>query len=229
MKVFLDVGAHAGWTLMAVRDPKYGFERIYCFEPASACWPALERLADRRVTICRFGLWNKTTKRALYDAGTRSASLYADKFEGSPSEEEVELVRATDWFRQHLRDADEVYLKLNCEGAEVDIVEDLLGSGEFARLSAVMIDPDVRKIPSQRHRERKLRDRLAATGFTNYALEEDVMIGETHRLRIQNWLRSVDAEEHSPWLAIRQAGYVVREALEGRREPLRTALGGKGA
>jgi FkbM family methyltransferase len=229
MKVFLDVGAHAGWTLMAVRDPKYRFERIYCFEPASACWPALERLADRRVTICRFGLWNETTKRTLYDAGTRSASLHADKFEGSPSSEEVQLVRATDWFRQHLRDDDGVYLKLNCEGAEVDIVEDLLGSGEFARLRAVMIDPDVRKIPSQRHRERELRDRLAATGLTNFALEEDVMIGETHRLRIQNWLRSVDAEEHSPWLAIRQAGYVVREALEGRREPLRAALGGKGA
>lgn len=224
MKVFLDVGAHAGWTLIAVRDPKYCFERIYCFEPASACWPSLEQLADSRVTICRFGLWNETTTRVLYDAGTRSASVYADKFEGLPSTEEVQLVRATDWFRQHLSPKDAVYLKLNCEGAEVDIVEDLLESGEFARLRAVMIDPDVRKIPSQRHRERELRDLLEAAGLTNFALEEDVMIGETHRLRIQNWLRSVDAEEHSPTLAVRQAAYVVREALQGRREPLRTVL-----
>jgi FkbM family methyltransferase len=228
VKIFLDVGAHAGWTLMAVRDPKYRFDRIYCFEPASACWQALERLADRRVTICRFGLWNTTTARPLYDAGSRSASLYADKFEDARAEEDVQLVRATDWFREHLRDGDEVYVKLNCEGAEADIVEDLLESGEFARLHAVMIDPDVRKIPSQRHRERELRDRLRATGFRNYAMEEDVMIGETHRLRIQNWLRSVGAEEHSPWLAARQAGYVLREAFEGRREPLRTALSGRG-
>jgi FkbM family methyltransferase len=228
VKVFLDVGAHAGWTLMAVRDPKYRFDRIYCFEPASACWPALERLVDRRVTICRFGLWNRTTTRRLYDAGSRSASLYADKFEDARSEEEVELVRATDWFGEHLRPGDEVYLKLNCEGAEADIVEDLLESGEFARLRAVMIDPDVRKIPSQRHRERELREKLLSTGFTNYAMEEEVMIGETHRLRIQNWLRSVGAEEHSPWVRARQAGYVVREAFEGRREPLRTALSGRG-
>src|SRR5262249_49620805 len=156
MKVFLDVGAHAGWTLMAVRDPKYRFDHIYCFEPASACWPALERLADRRVTICRFGLWNRTAAQTLYDAGSRTASLYADKFEETRSEEEVELVRATDWFCEHLRVGDEVYLKLNCEGAEADIVEDLLESGEFARLRAVMIDPDVRKIPSQRHREREV-------------------------------------------------------------------------
>src|SRR5262249_48327469 len=138
--------------------------------------------------------WNRTAAQTLYDAGSRSASLYADKFEETRSEEEVELVRATDWFCEHLRVGDEVYLKLNCEGAEADIVEDLLESGEFARLRAVMIDPDVRKIPSQRHREREVRERLRATGFTNYAMEEDVMIDDTHRLRIQNWLRSVGAE-----------------------------------
>jgi FkbM family methyltransferase len=227
MKVFLDVGAHAGWTLMAVRDPKYAFDRIYCFEPSAQCWPALERLADARVTICRFGLWNLTTTHALYDSGSRGASLYADKFGDARAVEEVQLVRATEWFREHLRDDDEVYVKLNCEGAEADIVEDLLESGEFSRLRAVMIDPDVRKIPSQRHRERALRDRLAATGFTNYAMEEDVMIGETHRRRIQNWLRSAGAEQRSPWLAVRQAAYVVREALAGRREPLRAALTGR--
>src|SRR5206468_10141377 len=97
-----------------------------------------------------------------------------------PAAEEVQLVRATDWFRQQLRETDEVYMKLNCEGAEANIVEDLLESGTFALLHAVMIDPDVRKIPSQRHRERELRERLADTGFTNYAMEDEVMIGDTH-------------------------------------------------
>jgi hypothetical protein len=42
VKVFLDVGAHEGSSLNVVRDPKYGFDRIYCFEHASACWPALD-------------------------------------------------------------------------------------------------------------------------------------------------------------------------------------------
>jgi FkbM family methyltransferase len=193
VRVFLDVGAHVGETLAAVRKRRYGFDRIYCFEPAPACWPALERLADDRVTICRFGLWNRTTRHALFRAGNEGASIYADKFAEGEAPADVELVRAADWFREHLRDGDDTYLKLNCEGAEADIVEDLLESGEFARLHAVMIDPDVRKIPSQRHRERELRDRLAATGFTNYAMEDEVMIGDTHEARIRHWLRSVGA------------------------------------
>jgi hypothetical protein len=60
VKLFLDVGAHDGGSLNAVRDPKYGFDRIYCFEPASSCWTALEAVSDDRGVLCRFGLWNRT-------------------------------------------------------------------------------------------------------------------------------------------------------------------------
>jgi hypothetical protein len=133
-------------------------------------------------------------------------------------------VRATDWFREQLGDADEIYVKLNCEGAECDIVEDLLDSGELARVRSVMIDPDVRKIPSLAHRERQLRDRLAASGLTNYLMEEDVMVGDTHRARIQNWLGVAGAERRSYRTRIRQLAYVLTEALRGRRGPLRAVL-----
>lgn len=224
MKVFLDVGAHEGWSLHAVRDPKYGFDRIYCFEPASSCWPALEAVADDRVAVCRFGLWNRTCNHALYDPGSRGASLFEDKFGATPPEEVCRLVRATDWFRENLGGEDEIFLKLNCEGAECDIVEDLLDSGELARVRSVMIDPDVRKIPSLAHRERELRDRLASTGLTNYFMEDEVMVGETHRDRIQNWLRVAGAERRSAATRARQLAYVVSEAFRGRREPLRSGL-----
>jgi hypothetical protein len=85
MKVFLDVGAHEGSSLHAVRDPKYAFDRIYCFEPAPACRPALDAVSDDRVEVCRFGLWNHTTERLLYDPGRRGASLFADKFKLEPA------------------------------------------------------------------------------------------------------------------------------------------------
>jgi FkbM family methyltransferase len=222
VKVFLDVGAHTGESLNAVRDPKYGFDRIYCFEPAGACWPALEVVADPRVSVCRFGLWDRTEERPLYDAGSIGASLFADKFRTERAEEPARFVRATDWFREHLDGADAIFLKLNCEGAEADIVDDLLDSGELARVRSVMVDPDVRKIPSQAHRERELRERLRSSGLTNYFMEDEVMVGATHRQRIQNWLRIAGGEE--PGARIRQLGYVVTEAARGRREPLRAAL-----
>jgi FkbM family methyltransferase len=224
MKVFLDVGAHEGSSLNAVRDPKYGFDRIYCFEPASGCWPALESVVDSRVTVCRFGLWNATQEHPLYDPGSRGASVFADKFKERPTDELARFVRASDWFREHLAEGDEIYLKLNCEGAECDIAEDLLDSGELARVRSVMIDPDVRKIPSQEHRERELGERLREAGLTNYFMERDVMVGDTHRARVQNWLRVAGAERRSPRVQALQVAYVVAEAVHGRREPLRTAL-----
>jgi FkbM family methyltransferase len=224
VKVFLDVGAHEGSSLHAVRDPKYGFDRIYCFEPAPACWPTLEAVPDGRVTICRFGLWNKTCEHALYDPGSRGGSLFEDKFKSPPRRETARFVRATEWFREQLGHADEIYVKLNCEGAECDIVEDLLDSGELARVRSVMIDPDVRKIPSLAHRERQLRNRLAASGLTNYLMEEDVMVGDTHRARIQNWLRVAGAETSSVGVHGRQLAYLITEAVHGRREALRAVL-----
>jgi FkbM family methyltransferase len=220
MKVFLDVGAHEGGTLEAVRDPKYGFDRIYCFEPASACWPALEAEQDERVVVCRFGLWDRTVDHELYDPGSVGASLFPDKFRELRPGESAHFVRASEWFRDHLGADDEIFLKLNCEGAEADIVEDLLESGELARVRSVMIDPDVRKIPSQAHREGELRDRLAASGLTNYAMEEDVMIGATHHDRIQHWLRVSGAEEHSLGSRVRQVVYVTPRTLRRLRRRL---------
>jgi FkbM family methyltransferase len=225
LKVFLDVGAHEGETLDAVRDPKFGFERIYCFEPASACWPALESVCDPRVTVCRFGLWNETTEHELHDPGSVGATLFADKFKQPRSAVPASFIRATDWFRENLAAEDEVYVKLNCEGAEVDIVEDLLDSGELVRMRAVMIDPDVRKVPSQAHREREVRERLAASGLTNYALEEDVMIGATHRDRIHHWLNTVGAEERGPGVVTRQLGFIASRTLRRLRRRLAAPRG----
>jgi hypothetical protein len=184
-------------------------------------------VSDRRVVVCKYGLWDKTTEHELYDAGSRGASLYEDKFRQTPTRTTARFVRATDWFREHLAIGDEIFMKLNCEGAEADIVEDLLDSGELARVRAVMIDPDVRKIPSQAHRERDLRERLRASGLTNYAMEEEAMVGDTHRERIQHWLRSAGAENAGAATHMRQLAWTLAEALRGRREPLRALLVGK--
>jgi FkbM family methyltransferase len=224
VKIFLDVGAHTGETLNAVRDPKYGFDRIYCFEPAPACWPALESVRDGRVEVCRYGLWNATTAHLLHDVGSIGASMFADKFSDARPHETAQFVRASDWFREHVCEDDDVYLKLNCEGAEVDIVEDLLESGEFGRVRSAMIDPDVRKIPSLAHRERELRDRLARAGVSNYFMEEEVMVGPTHRARIQNWLRLAGAEQTTWTSRLHQLLFLLSEAAHGRHSPLRDAL-----
>lgn len=194
MKVFLDVGAHFGETLPAVLDPRFRFDRVYCFEPAPECWPRLRRAGDGRVVLCRFGLWKETTDVPLYDAGSvRGSILDEARTAGAPAST-VRLVRATEWFRRHLPPDAAVYTKLNVEGSECDILDDLAASGELQRVASTLVHFDVRRFPSQRHREDETRAALERAGYRNYVDAAQVPAASIVD-RVQRWLREVGAEE----------------------------------
>lgn len=220
MRMFLDVGANLGQTAEAVLDPKYGFDRIICFEPDPKCCEELARLHDPRVVINQYGLWKESCELTLYDPGTLGGSIFADKSDIDQSRcTPCRLVRASEWFAANVRATDEVFMKLNCEGSECDIIDDLLDGGEYGKIKFVMIDFDVRKVPSQAHREVEVRERLRAAGWTNYHFENEVMLGGSHAARIQNWLHVVGADRCSLSAKLRQLVYLAR--LRGE---LRSAL-----
>ena len=189
MRVFLDVGANTGQSLAAALDPEFRFDRIVCFEPASACWPRLKAMADKRVEIAKFGLWNKDAQQPIFQPGSKGAGMWK-KDKGIIDDTEMcQFRRASDWFRDNLKAGDTVYLKMNCEGAECDILDDLLDSGEFEKVAFVMIDFDVRKIAAMKHRQAELEARLAPYGYPRVSTSKEVMKGDTHEVRIKNWLR----------------------------------------
>jgi FkbM family methyltransferase len=189
VNVFLDVGAHRGQTLAAVLERD--FDRIVCFEPVAQHWPVLQALADKRTRVEPFGLWNRTAAVELLDPGTKGAGLWVKdkrRTDVPVTRELCEFRRATDWFCDNLASSDRVYLKLNCEGAECDILDDLLDSGEFEKVAFLMVDFDVRKISSMRHRQGEILARLKQYPAPRVMLSSDVMTGDTHRARIHNWL-----------------------------------------
>ena len=194
-RIFLDVGANNGQTLMAALDPEFRFDQIVCFEPVKICRKRIAKFADARVKIEPFGLWHRTCDMTLYNPDTKGGSLWRKDNASDKGEELCKFVRASDWFAKNLRYADTVFLKLNVEGAECDILDDLLDFCEFEKVTYAMIDFDVRKISSQKHREAELRARIAAAGleFPRIAFCKDVMVGATHQDRIKNWLRMVEA------------------------------------
>lgn len=195
-KVFLDVGAHVGETLEVVLHPRYGFNRIVCFEPTSECQAQLLRFDDPRVTVCPFGLWKDTTKRAIFAPGTTGASIFARGHD--PGEHEIAtFVKASDWFRLNVAADDVVYVKLNCEGSECDILDDLIDSNEIRNVREMVVHWDVRKNPSQAHREAEVRQRLRALGFRRALDATWVMYGHTHQAKTRHWLHAVGADTES--------------------------------
>jgi FkbM family methyltransferase len=191
--VFIDVGGHRGQTLDEVTKPTYCFDRIYCFEPMPEEFAALERAygSDQRVTLVQAALSDRSGDVPIYGSNERmGATMFREKRNlAQPDRTTVcRAIRASDFFAQHLDDTGTVVMKLNCEGAECIIMNDLLESGQVWKLANVLIDFDVRKIPGMEQDEQTLRARMRAVGFERYSDSMSVMLGPTHQQRIHHWL-----------------------------------------
>ncbi|MFL6230127.1 MAG: hypothetical protein ACJ741_15250 [Pyrinomonadaceae bacterium] len=217
MKVFIDVGSNTGQTIGALFEPpdgfgrtfcKYGFDRIFCFEPVAELHPDLAaEYQDPRITFYALGLWNKNCERPIFSPGSQGGSIFVDKVNVDPQHSTMcQFTRASDWFREHLTETDEVYIKVNCEGCEADIIEDLLDAKEFRKITSLGVTFDVRKIPSQRHREEEIKRRLAEEGYENY-VDLNCLPYHSHRQMIQDWLSIAGADRQTLADRVRQVVY----------------------
>jgi FkbM family methyltransferase len=196
--IFLDVGGHIGQTLEEVLKPLYHFDLIYCFEPSPKHAQYIrQRFRSPRLRLMQFGLSNVTGPLDLHDSGPNGigASVKQRQVAALTSTTRCDFVSASEFFRDHIRAGDLVIMKLNCEGSECDILNDLIESGEISKIGNVMIDFDVRKFPHLVDEEKALLARMHRVGFKNFMLCEKVMRGKTHQKRIENWLRAVPFHE----------------------------------
>jgi FkbM family methyltransferase len=194
MTTFLDVGGHEGQTLQEVTKERWAFDHIHCFEPMPTQADQLQKdwADDPRVTIHSHGLSDHTGAVPMYGTNEGSeASIYLNKNDVNPDVvTTVQMVSASEWISDRCPD-DTLLLKLNCEGSEVPILDDLISSGLIWRIQDVMIDWDIRKVPGEEHHEQRILADMEAIGFTRFSLCDKVMRGATHQERIANWLRGV--------------------------------------
>lgn len=190
-KVFLDIGGHMGESLAAAIEPRWRFDWIVTFEPAPQCWAALEGYADERTEVCRFGLWTANEKLILHDPGEFGASIHNEKARTAASVE-CDFRDGAEWFQENLSENDVVYAKVNIEGAECDLLDHLLDSGELQKINWLAVYFDVSKIPAMAHREGETRSRLEAAGV-GYVSAADRFFGINDTRRVHNWLACCEA------------------------------------
>jgi FkbM family methyltransferase len=166
MKIFLDVGGHNGETLDVVLNPKYGFQVVHTFEPSENLFNILRKFRDRRLIAHKFGLGGKSEYRKLYGAGTVGGSVYSEKkfFDENCLNfvEEIKLVKVSNFILDNTTSDDLIFLKLNCEGSEADILEDLIQTNTINRIYSVYVDFDIRKIPGQEYRQELLENSMVS-------------------------------------------------------------------
>lgn len=228
-RVFLDIGAHTGETLSVVRSSRWRFDQIFCFEPAPACWSALERLADERVEVCRFGLWDSTESVPLNNPGEVGASVASDK-DSVETQLICEFRDVAEWFAEHVSAHDEIFVKINVEGAEAEVIERLYRSGELTKIAHLLIHLDVRKSPSRRHLEKSLRGQLESSGI-DFQTADEILFGGVLR-GTRNWLLWCESDPRwrdvrYKWL--RQWEHALRVRLYPLKVSARRALAHKAA
>ena len=192
MKIFIDVGSHYGETLNEITKKEYGFDKIFSIEPSKKCIPILSKYNDKRIKLINaaFGNCNKVGK--LYSSGELGASIFSNN--SDLTFEKINIINTSQWFNENIKVGDIVFVKLNCEGAECDIIDDLINSNEIIKIYSLLITFDVRDFIYLKHREIQTRKRLKGTKLSNYCFSDDVMIGDTHENRIRFWLQLFGAE-----------------------------------
>ena len=150
---------------------------------------------DSRVQAYPFGLWNQNVTVPIYGTGRVGCTLFADKPVGRRDRVgEGVFVKASDWFASNVFEGDYVIGKWNCEGAECACLDDLMDHNLLSRFHAFYVDFDVRKIPSQAHRQNEVLKRLLHQHPLPLVLGPEDIPGLTHRENVQHWLRLAGAD-----------------------------------
>ena len=188
--IFLDVGAHNGQTLEEVTKPKWPFRHVYAFEPMHREYEAITRFHSPSCTVLNYGLADFTGTAPIYGSNDHcEASMFPEKVDVDNSVETIcRFVRATH-FMQTMPD-EPIIMKMNCEGAEIAILNDLLDSHRIDRISHLTVDFDIRRVPGKELWADQLIGRLNETPL-EWRLSGDHFHGETHQLKIENWLTEI--------------------------------------
>lgn len=177
--VAVDCGANLGVFTRAMAETG---ATVHAFEPDPFCFARLvEAFADApnvRLRNEAVGAADGTVslyRSAAFDedpeAKSQSSSLFADK--AGMAADPVAEVRRTD-LAAFLDDQPRVaLLKIDVEGAEVEILEKLFDTGLLSRVGAVFVETHETKLPALAERTAALRARVRAEGLRHVNLDWD--------------------------------------------------------
>jgi FkbM family methyltransferase len=218
-KIFIDVGGHEGQSVHVALEPKFAFDEVHTFEPHPDYAERLRAIADTRLVVHQAALSDRNGQLNLSGDNSHGGATVASMVSGAVPivVQSVDVLAFVDGFGPNAC----IFMKINCEGGEVAIVERLASVSRRSSLVSVMVDYDVVKMRFGYWTKRRS---IAAARRANLpiVLAEKVVIKERGGLR--NWLYayptyfSLDPQDvpRAPRLK-RQIRYTVRD--------LRSAVG----
>ena len=157
---------------------------------------------------------NRDRASQLYNSASLGASLFKDASDYEPSRlktdkavESIQTIGAASFISAYTSSCDKIWIKLNCEGSELDILASIIKAGLTGLIANALIDLDAKKIPSL---QAKWQPVMALVEEVNmpYSLPEDVQYGMiTNYGGIRNWLLQTKAANETPLNKIKSLAY----------------------
>lgn len=159
--IVFDVGGYKGETTADFLK-LYDCE-VYIFEPVKEFVEIIrQKFQDNpKVHIFDFGLSNRSTTEEI-SLEDNAASIY--KHDGQT--EKISLVKISDFMRENAIERVDL-MDINIEGSEYDLIEDLITSGEIAKVENVQVQFHW-FVENAEERMRKLQNQLRASHFLTY-------------------------------------------------------------
>ena len=161
--IFIDCGAHCGESIILAKD-LFGIDTIiYAFEPIPSLATKLEYnwATDKRVNIIQAAVSDSNGTANLYLSREFSdgSTIIPTKLTGDlalDSPIQVKTIRLADWIAKNYDSRDSMYVKLDIEGAEFVVLQDLLKSGQNAKISRLFVEWHDDKLPGQAYHEQRI-------------------------------------------------------------------------
>ncbi len=201
--VMLDVGSRNGESVEEF--VRHDFDTIHAFEPMPAQFQNMvHAFADNPVVVLHnCGLSDRKGVFPVYGADDNGeASLFQTKVDiHDTTVTQCRFLEASWFFKTHIADDDDVLMKLNCEGAEVPILHNLMDTGEIRKVRALRVELDISRVIGHEHEADMLIDRMEAQ-HVNYTIGSDARLVNgglvdrivqegSHHDRLHQWLDSV--------------------------------------
>ena len=125
LKIFIDIGSHFGESLEEALRPIYDFDLVFSVEPSTYCNTKLNKFKDNRIKFFPIAITDNNGEANLFGSGSIGASLYSDKKNNGKECENVKTMRFSDFINANTKSEDEIYIKINIEGSEITLLEEI--------------------------------------------------------------------------------------------------------
>jgi len=176
--IFLDIGAHIGESIEVASNKKYDFSKLYAVEPSQFGLKWLLKYRNRRVIVVPCGFGNSNRESLLYGAGSVGGSIYSDKKMHWSNYENIQIKKFSDWFNEHIEKNERVWIKINVEGSEWEIIEEMSLIHLRKSIVSVLISFDVEKVPSLVGKSLGLKRLLSKLEIPYYERTENFQVKE---------------------------------------------------